>query len=132
MTETGVDIDKKWLMDITREMAKAQNADQIMVHWADDVVWFDITARFLKGYDAVHAEFAEQFDKLESCDAEIVEIGCWLSADLGIVYSVQEFHAVTKADGPDHFLTTRQTDCFERRGGIWKLVHQHISLPSFG
>lgn len=131
MSQSSLENDREFLMGITREMAMAQTADEIMVHWAQDVVWFDITARFLKGYDAVHAEFSEQFGKLESCDAKILEIGCWISGDLGIVYSMQDFHAVTKADGPDHQLITRQTDCFERRDGTWQLVHQHISLPSF-
>ena len=130
-TRPDVAADREELTEIVKQMAMAQNADQIMMHWAHDAVWFDITARFLKGFPTIHAEFKAQFDKLESCNAEIVEIGIWLSGDLGIVYTVQEFHAVTKAAGPDHHLTTRQTDCFERRSGEWKLVHQHISLPSF-
>ncbi len=124
--------DRQTLTAIVEDMAKAQTADQIMRHWADDVVWFDLTAHALRGYAAVHAEFSEQFDRLASCEAKILQTDCWVNGDLGIVATVQDFHAVTKEPGPDHQLKTRQTDCFERRDGRWLLVHQHISMPSFG
>jgi ketosteroid isomerase-like protein len=26
----------------------------------------------------------------------------------------------------------RQTDCFERRGDKWKLIHEHASFPAVG
>jgi hypothetical protein len=29
-------------------------------------------------------------------------------------------------------LVVRETDCFERRNGEWKLIHQHASVPSGG
>jgi hypothetical protein len=29
-------------------------------------------------------------------------------------------------------MLVRETDCFEKRNGQWKLIHQHASLPSGG
>jgi ketosteroid isomerase-like protein len=29
-------------------------------------------------------------------------------------------------------LMVRETDCFEKRNGEWKLIHQHASVPSGG
>jgi ketosteroid isomerase-like protein len=29
-------------------------------------------------------------------------------------------------------LVVRETDCFERRNGEWKLIHQHASVPAGG
>ena len=122
--------DQEYLIGVTREMARAQNADQIMRFWAQDVIWFDITAESLRGYDKVKSEFSAQFDKLVSCDADILEIDCFVSGDIGIVCSRQKFHAVPKSGDQDHHLTTRQTDCFRRDHGEWELIHQHISLPT--
>jgi uncharacterized protein YndB with AHSA1/START domain/ketosteroid isomerase-like protein len=35
----------------------------------------------------------------------------------------------TKKDGEDVDLWTRLTVCFARRDGVWKIVHQHTSVP---
>lgn len=121
--------DKHILIEIVKEMTDAQTAAQIMKHWADDVIWFDITARFLKGYDAVYAEFDEQFNKLEKCGATIDYLDCQIGGDLGIVTTTQKFWAIYKGTGQKVEMITRQTDCFSRRDGVWKLTHQHISLP---
>ncbi len=120
--------DEETIVGYTREMAEAQSADEIMKHWAEDVVWFDITARCLEGYDAVHAEFDEQFGKLDCCGATIREMTCRVSGALGIVTTVQDFWCIAKGATDRTTMTTRQTDCYERRDGRWLLTHQHISL----
>lgn len=125
---TTEDSDEKFLLQVVREMADAQTADEIMKHWAQDVAWFDITAVNVHGYDAVNAEFTRQFAALIKCGATFKELDAKVSGDLGVVRSVQNFWADTKA-GERVEITTRQTDCFERRDGKWQLYHQHISLP---
>lgn len=127
----ALEADRQKLEAIVREMAEAQSADQIMRHWAPDIAWFDISAENVHGFDAVHAEFDRQFGKLVECGAEFVELDVHVSGDLGFVRSVQKFWADAK-DGSRHDLTTRQTDCFERRDGTWLEIHQHISLPMAG
>lgn len=124
--------DQQILIDIVREMADAQTADQIMKHWAKDVVWLDITAHSLFGYDAVYAEFEEQFAKLRQCGATLEYVDCKVSGDLGVVTTLQKFWAILEADGSRIEIHTRQTDMFERRNGTWELVQQHISLPISG
>ena len=119
--------DKEIIVGYTVDMAKAQGADEIMKHWADDVNWFDITARHLKGYDSVYKEFSAQFGKLKECGAEILEIDCKISGNLGIVTSKQDFWAISKSGHKDTMIT-RQTDCYEKIDNEWKLIHQHISL----
>ncbi len=120
--------DKKIIEGITREMALAQSADEIMKCWDKDVEWFDITARHLKGYDAVHAEFDEQFGHLKCCGSEFISLESVVGGDLGIVTSTQNFWAIGKDDGERQEMITRQTDCYQRKAGEWKLIHQHISL----
>ncbi|WP_106740360.1 hypothetical protein [Neisseria iguanae] len=58
--------------------------------------WFDITSRHLQGYDAVQAEFDEQFNKLKQCGAEITHLDCKVSGDFGIVTTTQNFGAAYK------------------------------------
>ncbi len=120
--------DKIIIENITRDMALAQSADEIMRCWDEDVEWFDITARHLKGYDVVHAEFDEQFSCLKSCGSEFLSLDSIVSGELGIVTSTQRFWAVSKADESREEMVTRQTDCYKKKNGEWKLVHQHISL----
>ncbi len=120
--------DKKIIEGITREMALAQSADEIMKHWDKDVEWFDITARHLIGYDNVHEEFDEQFGHLKCCGSEFISLNSIISGDLGIVTSTQNFWAISKADESREEMVTRQTDCYQKKNGEWKLIHQHISL----
>jgi ketosteroid isomerase-like protein len=37
----------------------------------------------------------------------------------------------TKTDGKKEDVWARQTLCFERLGGTWKIVHEHISVPFY-
>ncbi len=119
---------KKIIEQITIDMAAAQTADEIMKHWDKDVEWFDITARHLKGYDAVHAEFDEQFGKLECCGADILTMNTIINDTIGIVTTTQDFWAIFKGTDTKEKMLTRQTDCYQLKDGEWKLTHQHISL----
>jgi ketosteroid isomerase-like protein len=107
--------DKKLLIRHTVDMTKAQNTDEIMKHREHDVNWFDITTRHLRGHDAVHEEFSMQFGKLAECAAEILEIDCNVTENLGVVISKQNFWAIHK-NGKKDSMVTRQTDCFEKKG----------------
>ncbi len=120
--------DEETIVGITREMTQAQSADEIMKHWADDVVWFDGTKQMLCGYKAVHDEFTEQFGRFAVSGATIKDLACHVTGSLGFVMTRQEFWFVLKGKSERITVTTRQTDGYEKRGGEWKLVHQHVSM----
>jgi ketosteroid isomerase-like protein len=50
---------------------------------------------------------------------------------VGIVCTVQSTSIVLKSGAAKHVMA-RQTDCFERRGGGWELIHEHASIPAGG
>ena len=50
---------------------------------------------------------------------------------LPIFAGLQRVNVVLKT-GDAKRLVVRETDCFERRNGEWKLIHQHASVPSGG
>lgn len=79
-------------------MAKAQSADEIMKHWAEDVLWFDITTHCLHGYKEFHKEFEKQFSKFDSCEAIFIKISIKINENFGIVCSRQNFGAILKAN----------------------------------
>ncbi|HEX4515947.1 MAG TPA: nuclear transport factor 2 family protein, partial [Polyangiaceae bacterium] len=51
------------------------------------------------------------------------------SGTMGIVCTVQRVNVVLK-NGAAKTMVVRETDCFEKRGGEWQLVHQHASVPA--
>jgi hypothetical protein len=50
---------------------------------------------------------------------------------MGLVCTIQRVNVVLKT-GDAKRLVVRDTDCFEKRNGEWKLIHQHASVPSGG
>ena len=54
-----------------------------------------------------------------------------MNGDMGIVCTVQRVKIVLK-NGDTKNSLVRQTDCFERRDGEWKLIHEHASFPAGG
>jgi ketosteroid isomerase-like protein len=48
---------------------------------------------------------------------------------MGIVCMVQRISTVSKDGTANKPLLVRQTDCFEKRNGEWKVIHEHTSAP---
>jgi ketosteroid isomerase-like protein len=48
---------------------------------------------------------------------------------MGIVCMVQRFNTTSKDGTVNKPLLVRQTDCFEKRNGEWKVIHEHTSAP---
>jgi ketosteroid isomerase-like protein len=70
-------------------------------------------------------------EAFRSCDIDILEGDLTINGDMGIVCTIQRVHIVLK-NGDTKRALVRQTDCFERRGGEWKLIHEHASFPAGG
>ena len=54
-----------------------------------------------------------------------------MNGNMGVVCTIQGVSVVLKT-GDQRRLVVRETDCFEKRNGEWKLIHQHASVPSGG
>ncbi|MDR0888214.1 MAG: nuclear transport factor 2 family protein [Candidatus Methanoplasma sp.] len=127
---TIVEEDRKTLISIVEEITKSSTGEQSTRHWADDVVWFDIPPFASKGKNIAYRKFDEEFSKVGSLKVKILKTETFINGDMGVVCSVQQWNVVSKdgAEAPTMFV--RQTDCFERQNGQWKVVHEHTSVPA--
>jgi ketosteroid isomerase-like protein len=62
---------------------------------------------------------------------DILEMDIVVNGSMGLVCTIQGVNVVLKT-GDAKRLVVRETDCFEKRYGEWKLIHQHASVPSGG
>ena len=123
--------DKETIVSIVNEMAESMSGAQSTRHWAADTLWFDIPPFASKGVQPAHELFDKTFANFESCRVDILELEATVNGDMGIVCTIQSTNIVLKSGATTHVMA-RQTDCFERRDGEWKLLHQHTSGPAGG
>jgi|ERR1700722_13189475 ketosteroid isomerase-like protein len=123
--------DREVLTSIVREMTRSMTGAQSTKHWAEDVLWFDIPAFASRGIQPALQMFDRVFSGFSSCDIDILEEDITLNGDMGIVCTIQKVNILLKNGDSRHALV-RQTDCFERRGGKWQLIHEHASFPAGG
>jgi ketosteroid isomerase-like protein len=123
--------DKEILISIVKEMAESMTGAQSTKHWAEDVLWFDIPPFASRGIQPALKMFDRVFSSFKSCKIDILEEDVTINGDMGIVCTIQRVNIVLKnGDGKNSLV--RQTDCFERRGAKWQLIHQHASFPAGG
>ena len=123
--------DKETLVSIVKEMTESMTGAQSTRHWAEDALWFDIPAFASRGIQPALKFFDRVFGSFQSCKVDILETDVVVNGDMGLVCTIQRVSVVLKTDDAKR-LVVRETDCFERRNGEWKLIHQHASLPSGG
>jgi ketosteroid isomerase-like protein len=123
--------DKEAIVSIVKEMTESMSGAQSTRHWAADALWFDIPPFASKGIQPAFELFDKTFGGFESCTVDILELEATVNGDLGIVCTIQSTNIVLKSGATKHVMA-RQTDCFERRDGEWKLIHQHASVPAGG
>ena len=126
-----IENDKEILISIVKEMAESFTGIQSTKHWAEDALWFDIPPAAVKGKEKSCEVFENAFRQLESIRVEILSTEVFVNGDMGLVCSVQQWIIVPK-NGTENALMVRQTNCFERRNGVWELIHQHDSIPAGG
>ena len=127
----GVKQDQETLFSIVKEMSESMTGAQSTRHWADDALWFDIPPFASKGVQPALKFFDRVFSNFRSCQVDILEVDSVVNGNMGVVCTVQKVNVVLKS-GDTKLLLVRETDCFEKRGGDWKLIHQHASVPSGG
>ena len=123
--------DKDTLVTIVKEMAASMSGAQSTRHWADDALWFDIPPFASRGIQPALKFFDKVFGGFQSCKVDLLETDVRVNGDMGIVCTVQSVNVVLKSGDTKH-LVVRETDCFERHDGDWKLIHQHASVPAGG
>lgn len=123
--------DKEILFSIVKEMSESMTGEQSTRHWAEDALWFDIPAFASKGVKPALKFFDRVFSNFRSCQVDVLEAETAVNGNMGVVCTIQKVKVVMK-NGDAKVLLVRETDCFEKRNGEWKLFHQHASVPSGG
>ena len=132
ITDNSLENDKDILISMIREMASSFTGEQSTRHWADDALWFDIPPVAIRGKKRSCEVFENAFRQLKSFKVEILSTDIVIKGDIGIVCTVQKWNS-THEDGTTNSASlVRQTNCFERENGVWKLIHQHGSVPAGG
>ena len=93
-------------------------------------MWFDLQFFRTKGLGNCSKEFNSQFDKISGVQTESLEIDARVDGNAGFVWSIQRFRCNGREGRPSADFLTRQTDCYVKENGDWKLVHQHVFLPT--
>ena len=123
--------DREILTSIVKEMTESMTGAQSTKHWAEDALWFDIPPFASRGIQPALKMFDRVFSGFKSCKIDILEEDVAINGDMGIVCTIQKVNIVLKS-GETKQALVRQTDCFERRGGKWQLIHEHASFPAGG
>ena len=109
---------------------RAKNADGVMAHYAPDSVTFDLAPPLIStGADAkgLQAWFATWPGPI---GYEIRDLNITAGDDAAFCHSLNRLSG-TKTDGEKADVWFRQTLCFRKIGGEWKIAHQHESVPFY-
>jgi len=103
-------------------------ADLAVKHFADDIVTYSLApplAYVGPSKDNLQAWFGT-WDGPISWTMRDLTVD--ISGDLAVVHGIAHMTG-TKTDGAKVDLWFRQTDCFGRIDGVWKITHEHTSVP---
>ena len=123
--------DKETLVSIVKEMTESMTGAQSTRHWAEDALWFDIPPFASRGIQPALKFFDKVFGSFQSCKIDLLETDAIVTGNMGLVCTIQRVNVVLKT-GDAKRMVVRETDCFEKRDGEWKLIHQHASIPAGG
>ncbi|MFF2111577.1 nuclear transport factor 2 family protein [Rhodococcus koreensis] len=126
----GLSADEVELVEIERKMALAQNAEAITGSWDDQAVYFDFGAGNFPNKAEAHAEIARQFENVTNLRTRILELEVRAEGSIGYAFSRQNFVSDSAGGGPELNFVFRETDIFLKKEGRWRLVHQHLSVPT--
>ena len=123
--------DKETLVSIVKAMTESMTGAQSTRHWAEDALWFDIPPFASRGIQPALKFFDKVFGSFQSCKIDLLETDAVVTGNMGLVYTIQRVNVVLKT-GDAKRMVVRETVCFEKRDGQWKLIDQHASVPAGG
>ncbi|MDR1044443.1 MAG: nuclear transport factor 2 family protein [Candidatus Adiutrix sp.] len=129
MDTKALENDKEDIVAIIKEMAESMTGAQSTKHWTEDTIWFDIPAFASRGINPALHFFDKAFSGLKSFKIDILEMETIINGKMAFVVMIQRFNTVSKDGTVNKAFLVRQTDCFEKRNGEWKVIHEHISVP---
>ena len=113
---------------IEHGMASAQDADTLSKSFDDNIVYYDIGNDSSFGVAAVKEKIGNQFKAVKNLRTKILDLNVYADGNVGYAFSTQNFLSDTTTGAKLDFIF-RETDVFVKKGGQWRLTHQHLSVP---
>jgi uncharacterized protein (TIGR02246 family) len=112
------------------EAVRAKDVDAIMRAYTPGVRVFDVEPpREYLGADAYRADWsAFMAGAAGPLNFTLTDLNVEAEGDLAWSTSIQSW-TWTDPQGASHSLTSRVTDVYRKRGGVWRIVHEHVSVP---
>ena len=134
MTETELvaeitAIEKQFIEAQEFGAGKPLDVDQIMAFYAPDCVLYDVVAPLqFVGEEAIRKDVVDLFGALASLKIALQEIAVAGQDGFAVARCILELTSVGRK-GVLSRMTCRLTDCWQKRDGRWRLIHQHASMP---
>jgi uncharacterized protein (TIGR02246 family) len=121
----------KSLMDTWAAALRAKDLDKLMSLYSPDVVAFDIVPPLeYKGREAYRSDFKKMFELFDGpIQTENRDLIITSGDNIGFSRYLQHLTATLKS-GEKTDTWVRVTDCYQKTGGKWLVVHEHVSAPT--
>ena len=112
------------------EAVRAKDVNAFLAHCSPEIVVYDLLPPLEhEGVEAVRKSWKSAFqDFVGRADYEVRDLDITVNDDVAFCRSLNRFGGTTR-DGKlvNHWL--RSTIAFRKIQGLWKIVHQHVSVP---
>jgi len=118
------------LIEDWADAMRNQDVERVMAHYAPDSVTFDLapplvsTGATASGLAAWFATWRKRIGY------EIRDLSITVGGDTAFCRSLNRLSGTT-VDGETSAIWFRRTVCFRRIGDVWKIAHEHESVPFY-
>jgi ketosteroid isomerase-like protein len=118
------------VIDDWTEALRAKDIDRLWSHYAPDILSFDL-APPLQHRGELREELAEWFGTWKGpIGYEIRDLTIAVGADVAFSHSLHRMSG-TRTTGEEIDVWLRATVCFLRIDGLWRVAHEHTSVPFY-
>ncbi|MFB6341120.1 YybH family protein [Saccharicrinis sp. FJH62] len=109
---------------------KKREISKLSMYYTNDVILFDVVGNLkYTGIDALIKRLKEWLASLsEIKDFEISDIKIEAASDIACSSGLNHVDAIT-ADKNKLDMYWRETTCYTKSDGVWKIMHTHSSVP---
>jgi ketosteroid isomerase-like protein len=113
------------------EAVRAADLEGVMASYAPDVVTFDIVAPLEKvGADGKRENWRGVFATYQRpLGYEVRDVEIAVAGDVAFAHSLNRISGMLR-NGSQIAQWLRWTACFRKIGGDWRIVHDHVSVPT--
>ena len=130
-TKGQTEVQIQQVMDEWVAAVKARDTERLMALYASDVVVYDYPPPLQHIGVEQHRRSFEQWFAMMAGEVrcELRDLRITARDDLAFARALNHITGIS-ADGETKIdQWVRATVCFEKRGGAWRVVHEHVSVP---